>query len=262
METTQAYQCIQVENKGEYDVLRLTRGRANAINQQMVDELREYFREAEASDKIRGVLLTGSDGFLSAGLDLIELYDYNEEEIKNFWRDFIDLVVEMTAFPKAMVCSVNGHAPAGGCLLSITADYRVMQKGNFKIGLNEIALGIIPPSNIHALYSFWIGQAKSYHMLLEGAMVGPEEAKEIHLVQELAETDEEAFTKAEKKLKQYLGFHPLSWPLAKKQLRAELNTKMPIDFERVFKPALDLWWQPQSRMIIKMMVDKLKSRKS
>jgi enoyl-CoA hydratase/carnithine racemase len=76
---------IKVNIKDKIAVLSLNRGRSNAINSEMVNELHQMIRNIENDDSIAGLILTGQDGFFSAGLDLIELFDYDEETIKSFF---------------------------------------------------------------------------------------------------------------------------------------------------------------------------------
>ncbi|MFT7588925.1 MAG: 3,2-trans-enoyl-CoA isomerase, partial [Limisphaerales bacterium] len=151
--------------------------------------------------------------------------------------------------------------PAGGCLMAIAADYRVMAEGKYTIGLNEVAVGIIVPEMVHKLYSFWIGNGKSYSMLLEGALVGPTEAKAIGLINEVAAEDE-VIIRAEKQLKKYMGFHPVTWKKSKANLRTNLLKSMEYDFDSIFAPALKLWWEPTSRAMMKMIVDGMKAKKT
>ena len=129
---------IKVNIKDKIAVLSMNRGRSNAINAEMVAELHQMVRNIENDDSIAGLILTGKDGFFSAGLDLIELYNYDEEAIKNFWINFLDLVTTLVSFKKPMIAAISGHSPAGGCVLALCCDYRIMAEGKFIIGLNEV----------------------------------------------------------------------------------------------------------------------------
>src|SRR5690606_4415621 len=114
-----------------------------------------------------------------------ELYNYSEDEVRQFWLDFIGLVKCFVSFSKPAVAAITGHSPAGGCVLAICCDYRVMAKGDFVIGLNELPVGIIVPQPIFELYSFWIGQGMAYRNLMEGKLMTPEEALSCGLVDEV-----------------------------------------------------------------------------
>ena len=81
-------QTINTTIDGEIATIRLQRGKANAINQLLISELTQAILELKANEQVRGVLLTGHGEFFSAGLDLIEIYEYNEIKVLDFWRKY------------------------------------------------------------------------------------------------------------------------------------------------------------------------------
>ena len=113
-------------NKANYAIVKLDRDRANPINARMISEIRLLFRKIEADPKIKGVVLVGQEGYFSAGLDLIEMYNLNEAGIKTFWKNFMGMVSDLVSFRKPLIAAITGHSPAGGCVLAICCDYRVM----------------------------------------------------------------------------------------------------------------------------------------
>src|SRR5690606_19488980 len=114
----------------------------------LVDELIQVLEEAEADPAVEGLILSGKQGFFSSGLDLISLFEYNEEQMQVFWDRFMILIAKFVAFPKPSVAAITGHSPAGGCVLALCCDYRVMAEGEYIIGLNEVPVGIIVPEAI------------------------------------------------------------------------------------------------------------------
>ena len=261
MSTDTTFSNLQVETKPGYAIITLDRGRANPINAGMISDLRAVLKGTAEDDSVQGMILAGKENFFSAGLDLIEMYDYDELTLLQFWKNFMAVIHELAAWPKPMIAAVTGHAPAGGCIFAMGADWRVMAEGKYKIGLNEVPVGIIVPPHIQDLYEFWIGQQRAYQFLLEGKMVSPEVAQEIGLVNHVV-SPEEVIPTAEKKLKQYLGYHPQVWRLTKANLRRRVLKSMEdFDFDAIFQPALDMWWEPNNRAMMKMMVEGLKSKK-
>src|SRR5690606_31874008 len=180
---------IQVTIQDRMALIGLDRGKSNAINLEMLGELNTLLKNIENDDAISGIILHGKDRFFSSGLDLIELYDYNEAQIREFWTLFLEFVSNFVAFKKPSVAAISGHSPAGGCVLALCCDYRIMVEGDFIIGLNEVPVGIIVPESIFHLYSFWIGQAKAYQYLLEGKLMNPQQALECGLVNEVVTAD-------------------------------------------------------------------------
>ncbi len=255
-----AFHTLSLEQAEGYTVVRLQREPANAINALMVEELRLCFQELRDNDQVQGVILTGTPGFFSAGFDLIELYDYDRRQIRDFWTEFFVLMVELVAFPKPLVAAMTGHAPAGGCVLGFCADYRIMAKGNFKTGMNEIAVGIVVPDSLFKLYSYWIGNRRAYLFLTEGRLFTTEEAFRYQLIDEQAEP-EAVMDRAREKMEAYLRFNPQAWQKSKHHLRQELIQHLRVDFDVSNKDTLDQWWDPQARALLAEKVAYLKDRR-
>ncbi|MDF3078909.1 MAG: Enoyl-CoA hydratase/isomerase [Sphingobacteriaceae bacterium] len=248
---------IQVSIQDRVAVITLNRGRANAINSLMVDELQQMFQNIESDSQVSGVILTGKEGFFSAGLDLIELYDYDEAQIKDFWQRFIKLTESLASFKKPFISAINGHSPAGGCVLAICSDYRVMADGKYIIGLNEVPVGLIVPENIFHLYSFWIGDAKASRYLLEGKLMNPQEALEAGLVDEVVNPNT-IRTAAERQMKKYIQLNAETWQKSKMNIRKSLLTKVGSDQTETINAMLEQWWSPQTRSILKTIIQNLK----
>lgn len=250
---------IKVNIKGKIAVLSLDRGRSNAINSEMVSELYQIIRNIENDDTIAGLILTGKDGFFSAGLDLIELYDYDEEKIREFWIDFLNLVTALVSFKKPMVAAISGHSPAGGCVLALCCDYRVMAEGKFIIGLNELPVGIIVPESIFHLYSFWLGSAHAYRYLLEGKLLNTQEALSAGLVDEVVDP-ESILHAAERKMLMYIQMERTTWQQSKINMREELLRKVSADPTEMLGHMLEQWWSPSTRSILNTIIQNLQKK--
>lgn len=250
---------IKVNIKGKIAVLSLDRGRSNAINSEMVSELYQIIRNIENDDTIAGLILTGKDGFFSAGLDLIELYDYDEEKIREFWIDFLNLVTALVSFKKPMVAAISGHSPAGGCVLALCCDYRVMAEGKFIIGLNELPVGIIVPESIFHLYSFWLGSASAYRYLLEGKLLNTQEALSAGLVDEVVDP-ESILHAAERKMLMYIQMERTTWQQSKMNMREELLRKVSADPTVMLGHMLEQWWSPSTRSILNTIIQNLQKK--
>ncbi|SEP39628.1 enoyl-CoA hydratase/isomerase family protein [Mucilaginibacter sp. OK283] len=240
-------------------VITLDRGRSNPINHQMVKELTDCIHKLENDDNVGGVILTGKEGFFSSGIDLIEAYDYDQEQSRGFWIDFLVLQNTLTAFRKPMVAAISGHSPAGGCILAICCDYRVMAAGKFVIGLNEVPVGIIVPDSVFNLYSFWLGRRKAYQYLLEGKLLQVDEALEAGLIDEISAPDS-LMKAAVKKITVYMKLNPVTWSESKLNLRKQLISKLKTDQTRTLNKMLEQWWAPATRQGLQMMIQNLKAK--
>ncbi len=250
---------FQIAVQDRLATITLDRGRSNPINHQMIKELAACIKDLEEDDTIGGVILTGKEGFFSSGVDLIEAYDYNEAEVREFWIDFLTLQNTLAAFSKPMVAAISGHSPAGGCVMAICCDYRVMAEGKFIIGLNEVQVGIIVPASIFNLYAFWIGQRKAYQYLIEGKLLNVNEALGDGLIDEVCPA-ENVLAQAEKKARAYMQFNPVTWSQGKLNLRKELLTKLNDHQSDTLDKMLQQWWAPATRKGLQMIIENLKSK--
>lgn len=250
---------IEVTIKDHLAIITLNRGKSNSLNREMVTELTDMLANIENDSNIGGVMITGKDHFFSAGLDLIELYDYNEEEAKSFWHLFLNFTAKITAFKKPMVAAINGHSPAGGCVIALACDARVMAEGKYIIGLNEVPVGIIVPNCIFSLYSFWLGKANATRSLLTGKLFNPDEALAIGLVDELVKS-ESILTAAERSARKYMAFDRTTWSQSKVNIRRELIEATSADQSADLAVMLKQWWAPSTRAILKTVIDSLQKR--
>ena len=245
--------------KDKTAIIGLDRGKSNAINAEMVAELHQMIINIENDNNIGGLIITGKEGFFSAGLDLIELYDYDENKIKEFWNNFLEFVTALASFKKPLISAISGHSPAGGCVLAICSDYRIMAEGKFIIGLNEVPVGIIVPEGIFHLYSFWIGNANASQFLLDGKLLGCEEALKYGLINEVV-NPLSLMSVAEKKMQQYLQYDRTTWQQSKLNIRKELLLRVGADQSESLEIMLKQWWSPSTRSILHTIIQNLQKK--
>jgi len=247
--------------KEGYQIIELNRGKGNPINNAMVTAIREKLKEVAVDDSTRAIIWKGNtDGFFSVGLDLKELYFYDKMEVMDFWRNWEAMVFELAAFPKPMVAAINGYSPAGGCVLAITCDYRMMAAGEkFVIGLNEIGVGITIPDYIFELYAFWIGSRKAYQNLMTAKLMTVKEAHECHLVDEVHEMAD-LLPSAEKYVQRLLKAPSKVLLDSKKAMRRRLLERLDNAPKASVQAKLEAWFHPDARGLMKSVVDTLMKR--
>src|ERR1700741_1502 len=119
----------------------LNRPKVNALNEAVVEELSECFQRVANDSNVKAVILTGEGSFFSFGLDVPEFLSYSKDSFIKFIIKFTDLYSYIFTFPKPVVAALNGHTIAGGCMIAIACDYRLMISGKAKISLNELTFG-------------------------------------------------------------------------------------------------------------------------
>ncbi|MEK7794656.1 MAG: enoyl-CoA hydratase/isomerase family protein [Candidatus Hydrogenedentota bacterium] len=238
---------IHIEN--HVALVQLNRPKAHAINMDLAAELTETFVRLAESRQVVAAILTGQGNIFSGGLDLIDLYGYDERMMERFWRVFHTMLQTLAAFPKPLAAAINGHAPAGGCVLAMLADYRVMADGNFKIGLNEIPAGIVVPKPVVDLARFHVGDRKAAYMFLNGHFFAPAEARAFGLIDDHC-PQAEVVLWAEARLRKWLEWHIDAWRGTKKLLRQPLVEILTVDLVAGYGDTMREWWSVDGRSAI------------
>jgi 3,2-trans-enoyl-CoA isomerase len=179
--------------------IQMNRPPANAMNLELVEVLTATHHEACAGEA-RAIVISGLEGMFSGGLDVPELLPLGRLEILEFWQAFFRLTQNVANSPVPGIAAVTGQIPAGGAVLAIHCDYRVAASGRFKIGLNEVQVGLPVPYTILQAFERLIGAQRATMLATQGSLIGPEEALAIGLVDELAEPElvvPQAIAKAE-----------------------------------------------------------------
>ena len=246
---------LVLTKKESYTIVQMNRGKVNAINHEMVNELSEVFNILENDPEVKGVILTGQPHYFSAGLDLIELYQYDEKQIQEFFTAFGGLYLQLVQFKKPFISAITGHSPAGGCVLAVTSDNRFMAEGDtYVIGLNEVAVNIQISQNLTEIYAFWMGDGLAHRYIMEGKLLNGKEALAAGLVDELVPLDT-VLERSEKQMKHYLKANQEILINTKKKLRKHLWDKLDPNAENSLKEATILWWKPEIRSKMKAYVE-------
>jgi len=174
---------VNVESRGELALVRLDRPPANALNPQVLEEL-ESAREELVASEPAAVVVSGREGFFSAGVDL-KLVPTLDADGQRAMVDGINrLVLGWYGFPRPVVAAVTGHAIAGGMVIALCADYRVgASEGKF--GLTELRAGVPYPVGAIALVRAELPAPSARALALRAHLVEPEEALRLGLVDEL-----------------------------------------------------------------------------
>jgi enoyl-CoA hydratase len=165
----------RLERRDGLALVRLTCGKANALNSRSLAALEQALDEA-AGGEARGLVLTGYDRFFSAGLDLVSLYGLQPDAMDAFMQQFDAVMLRVFAFPGPVVAAVGGHAVAGGAVLALACDARVMGAAAGRFGLNEIRLGVPFPASALEIIRYAIPAGSVEQALYEGELLEPREA--------------------------------------------------------------------------------------
>jgi enoyl-CoA hydratase/carnithine racemase len=174
-----------IEHAGSIRELRLARPPVNALNAEL---LRAITSAVNSAKDCPAVIITGQTGMFSAGLDVPGLLAADRAGIiavfEELWR--AQQAIAMSAVP-VVVC-ITGHCPAGGTVLALYADYRIMAEGAFKLGLNEVQVGLVAGPPIFNAFQRLVG-GHAAQLLTRGALMDPVTALRVGLVDEVVEPE-------------------------------------------------------------------------
>ena len=172
---------IDITDNGQIRELRLARPPANALNPELLQRLADELAAASSSGS-RAIVISGRPGMFTGGLDVPELLRLDRAQMREAWKVFFDVQRRLAASPIPVAAAITGHSPAGGAVLALYCDYRVMADGAFKIGLNEVQVGLCPGPVIYAVLRRLVGPRHADQLISSGLLLTPAQALQIGLV--------------------------------------------------------------------------------
>ena len=245
---------VRVEKKGPLAILRLDKPRGNAIDEALVDEITAACVALEADPADRGILLASAHPKLFCpGLDLVGLLEYDRPSMQRFMGKFAAMVWQLYGLRKPVVAAINGHAIAGGCILALTADHRVLARGGVQVGLNEVRIGVPLPWSVAVLLRATIPPGALARVALLGRNFADDEALQAGLADELA--DAAGFEDfCLKRLEEFAEKEPAGVGTTKAWLRADALREMQQEEGRLSREWIDAWFAEGTRARIREIV--------
>lgn len=239
--------------------VRLARPPVNALNPELLAALDDAIRAAPAQGAA-GIVLSGAPGMFSAGLDVPRLLTLAPDDLEAAWRGFFRVCEALAKSPIPSVAAITGHSPAGGAVLSLFCDYRVMAEGDFKIGLNEVQVGLIVPDCIQHALRRVVGAYRAERLMVAGAMITSAQAHEIGMVDELAAVEDVA-PRALRWLTQLLGLPRGAMSATRALARADLVAAVDSPEKLDLKQFIDAWFGAETQAVLQALVARLKGGK-
>ncbi len=225
--------------------LRLCRPPVNALDEALIGRIAAAVREAPGAG-IRAIVLSGQPGLFSAGLDVPALL---REERAGMRRLFAALWAAQEALARStvpIVAAITGHAPAGGTVLALHCDYRVMAAGPFSIGLNEVAVGLTPGPLLCRAFARLVGEQRAADLLTRGGMLDPEAALAARLVDAVC-APEEVVGHAHAHARLLLALPPRAMLATRAAVRAPLAALFDGGDGGFIDAAVELWFGEEAQ---------------
>jgi enoyl-CoA hydratase len=236
----------------------MEREHGNAINEALVASLVATLAEAESDPEIRGVLLTAGGKIFCPGLDLQELAALDREAMERFMRRFSAAVLTLYTFPKPVVAVLHGHALAGGCVLALAADWRVLRRGAVT-GLNEVKVGVPLPFGVALIVREAVPKHKITGVALLGRNYTDEAALAAGLADELADAEGlEAVSR--ERLEEFVAKDAFAFAVTKRYLRSPVVERIRANNRLLIPEWLDGWFSPGTTARIAAIVAELQTK--
>ncbi|MEM7195251.1 MAG: enoyl-CoA hydratase/isomerase family protein [Pseudomonadota bacterium] len=187
---------IDLQITENISTVRLSNGVTNAISPQLLQELESAL--STVVDESCGLVLAGGEKFFSIGFDLPTLVDMNRESFKQFWDQFNRVFFRIYTLPVPTISALEGHAVAGGAVLSLATDFRIGSRGKKQFGLNEIKLGIPIPYSTDLVLRQIAGDRVATQLAFSGEFVLQENAVALNLLDDVADPEETLSSAREK----------------------------------------------------------------
>lgn len=249
---------LEIINHGKIGEIRLARPPVNALNLELVKKLTHSLHEAMSESG--AVILSGHNGVFSAGLDVVELIQCDREGMTEFWTAFFGLLETIACSSIPVAAAITGHSPAGGALMCLMCDYRVMGRGQYLIGLNETRVGLIIPPLLQNTMERLVGPRVAEQMIVAGTMIGPEDALRTGLVDALETGYEATIQHAIQWCEELLSLPRHSMLGNRAVARTHFKPEFASNTAKSVASLVDTWFSDETQQVMKTLVARLKSK--
>ena len=233
------------DREGGVRLLTLDRPPANDLDERLLADLAAALAAAAADAAVRAVVLTGAGAFFSGGFDL-SAPRRDETAARRLRALYRDAHLRLFTLPKPTVAMVAGHAIAGGLVLVLACDYRLGLDADYRIGLNEVAIGASYPKVAFEIVRLRLTHARAGELLLGAALYPATEAVRLGVVDELLPADRLETTVLRRAAR--LGAFPReAYAHTKAALVAEAVARVEAETEEEAARAGAVWTAPESR---------------
>jgi len=250
---------IESVHHGEVLELRLARPPVNALDPGLLKEIRRAVSSAPL-EGARAVVLSGAPGLFCAGLDVPALAVLDRPRLEEGLKSFFGVMFDLATSVVPVAAAVTGHSPAGGAILAMFCDFRVMAEGAFGIGLTEVQVGIPMPRVVAGLARRVVGPREAELMCVTGQLMNPGDAAALGLVDEVAPPDE-VVDRAVAWCRDVVARPARAVTETRKTMRQDLVNLVNTHREDDVQYLLDEWFKPEMQKTLKQFVERLKSPK-
>jgi len=234
----------------------MARPPVNALDPGLLDAIHSALLESIRSN-VQALILSGAPHVFSAGLDLPALLELDETALTDFWKLLIETLRSIACSPIPVISAITGHSPAGGTVLTLFTDYRIQAKGDFRIGLNEVQVGLPVPKSVYRGLVRLIGIRQAERLATQGLLLNPDEAHRLGLVDEVVEPDA-VKTRALTLARTWLGLPSFAFRETRSTARCDLQSIFEQNDE--LEQLTQVWFHAETQRALRECVRALKDR--
>uniref|UniRef100_A0A3Q1FJV8 Enoyl-CoA delta isomerase 1, mitochondrial n=1 Tax=Acanthochromis polyacanthus TaxID=80966 RepID=A0A3Q1FJV8_9TELE len=244
-------------------VLRMQNPPVNSLSLEFLTEICINLEKLEMDKSCRGLIVTSNrPKVFSAGLDIFEMYGKTPERCAEFWKAVQEMWLKLYGSSMATIAAINGSSPAGGCLMCMTCDYRIMADNpRYTIGLNETLLGIVAPFWFKDTMTNTLGHRTTELALQLGSLYSPAEALKIGLVDQVVPEDQ-VLTTATEAMSKWLAIPDHARQITKSMMRKSTIDRLTANRESDIKNFVGFVTKASVQKSLGMYLEMLKNRKA
>lgn len=245
---------IHTDRHDGIHILRLAHGKANAWDVELMQALSQ---ELKAAHDARAVIITATGSIFCAGVDLHRVLAGGPEYVEQFFPLLAGVVGELFELPLPVIVALNGHAIAGGAILAMAADYKLMAAGKGRFGIPELAVGVPFPAIPLEIVRFAVPPDRIQSLIYTANTLLPEEALAQGLVDEVVDV-ERLMPRALELAGQFATIDPRAFRAAKLGLRGETIRRMKEEAARTDEERKAVWASAETHSRIRAYLAALK----
>lgn len=247
---------FNIEYQDAIAIIKLDQGATNPLSQEFSIGLGQTLQEIAADPNVRSlVLASAGDKFFSIGFDIPHLFELSRQVFRDFYRSANQMFLDLYTLPKPTIAALTGHAIAGGCILALCCDYRLIAAGRKLMGLNEIKLGVPVPYLADVILQSLVGVRHSRQIVETGEFYESEELFQIGMVDHIHPL-EDVLPKAIEKAQALGAMQPEAYRAIKANRTAFVESQILKHREEKEAVFIDCWYSEAARELLKKAMEK------
>lgn len=252
---------LHIDSRDDVRIIEMRRSPANVLDTELCRALADTLADAGETRGVDAVVLTGSGGVFSAGVDLFRVLEAGEDYLPGFLEALDRLFDTAAALPRPLVAAINGHAVAGGAVLAFACDFRIMADGPGTIGVPELRVGVPFPRRALDVVRAAVPPRHLRDAVLAGRVYPADEAERKGLVDRLVPAG--SLLERAVEVARDLGRIPTDvYALTKRQLAAAEAARDPERDAALDREVADAWRSGETRDRIRVYLERTLGKSS